>query len=78
MNNSSSEKKIFLITGTSKGIGRHLAEYYLDEGNYVVGCSRSKSDLVNERYTHFEKDVAKEADILEIFKFIFRKIFNEI
>jgi 3-oxoacyl-[acyl-carrier protein] reductase len=77
MNNSSSEKKIFLISGTSKGIGRHLAEYYLDEGNYVVGCSRSKSDLVNERYTHFEKDVAKEADILEIFKFI-RKQYKRI
>jgi len=77
MHNFSSDKKVFLITGTSKGIGRYLAEYYLNSGNYVVGCSRSKSDLVNDRYTHFEKDVANEADVLEIFKFI-RKQYKRI
>jgi 3-oxoacyl-[acyl-carrier protein] reductase len=77
MKNSSSEKKVFLITGTSRGIGRYLAEYYLNQGNYVVGCSRSKSNLVNDSYTHFEKDVAIEADILEIFKFI-RKQYQRI
>tara|TARA_R110001632_G_scaffold63318_2_gene151359 strand:+ start:11487 stop:12203 length:717 start_codon:yes stop_codon:yes gene_type:complete len=77
MNNSSSDKKVFLITGTSKGIGRYLADYYLNEGNYVIGCSRSKSDLVKDDYTHFEKDIANEDDILEIFRFI-RKEYKRI
>ncbi|WP_025665444.1 SDR family NAD(P)-dependent oxidoreductase [Aquimarina megaterium] len=77
MNNFSLDKKIFLITGTSKGIGRYLAEYYLKDGNYVIGCSRSKSDLVNDKYTHFEKDVANETDVLEIFRFI-RKHYKRI
>ena len=77
MTTYSLKKKIFLITGTSRGIGRYLAEYYLNKGNYVIGCSRSKSDLVNSDYTHFQKDIAKEADILEIFKFI-RKQFKRI
>ena len=77
MISSSKKKKIFLITGTSRGIGRYLAEYYINQGNYVVGCSRSKSNLVNDNYTHFEKDITNEADILEIFKFI-RKQYQRI
>ena len=77
MKNFSSKKNIILITGTSRGIGRYLAEYYLNKGNYVIGCSRSKSDLVDDDYTHFQKDISKEADILEIFKFI-RKQYRRI
>lgn len=77
MNNSSSDKKVFLITGTSKGIGRYLAQYYLNDGNYVIGCSRSKSDLVNDNYTHLEKDIANETEILEVFRFI-RKEYKRI
>ena len=31
-----------IITGTSKGIGKFLAEYYLEKGDNVFGCSRGK------------------------------------
>lgn len=65
-----SNKKIILITGTRKGIGRNLAEYYLKKDNIVVGCSRGDSDLENENYKHFNCDVSQEKDVLEIFKFI--------
>lgn len=60
--------KIILITGTRKGIGRILAEYYLSMGHIVIGCSRENSDLINDNYKHFNCDVSEEKDVLEIFK----------
>jgi 3-oxoacyl-[acyl-carrier protein] reductase len=51
---------VVLITGTRKGIGRYLAEYYLDRGYRVVGCSRAESDLEHDRYQHHCVDVEDE------------------
>jgi 3-oxoacyl-[acyl-carrier protein] reductase len=59
--------RALLISGTSKGIGRFLAEYYLDAGYRVIGCSRSPSDLVNERYRHFCLDVSDEPAVRKMF-----------
>lgn len=58
---------VTLITGTSKGIGRHLAEHYLALGHYVVGCSRTKSNVSHERYTHACLDVRDGRAVLELF-----------
>lgn len=49
-----------IITGTRKGIGRYLTEFYLAKGYSVSGCSREESDLVHEKYTHYCLDVADE------------------
>lgn len=68
MNNP--KKQVVLITGTSRGIGRYLAQYYLEMGYLVVGCSRNKSDLVNDYYKHFELDISEEEGILRMFKYI--------
>lgn len=57
---------ITLITGTRKGLGRLLVEYYLERGHYVVGCSRGATDLLHARYQHFEADVADEAAVRRI------------
>ena len=46
-----------LISGTRKGIGRALAEHYLDRGFRVVGCSRRPSELQREGYEHHCLDV---------------------
>ena len=58
--------KIVLITGTRKGIGRYLSEYYLERGFIVVGCSRGESDLSHPRYEHFCIDVADERAVIEM------------
>lgn len=58
---------VTLITGTRKGIGRHLAEHYLAHGHRVVGCSREPSDLVHERYRHVTTDVVDEAGVKALF-----------
>lgn len=61
---------VTLITGTSKGIGKGLAEHYLNEGHIVIGCSRSNTDIAHENYTHFNADISNEKDILPIFTYI--------
>jgi 3-oxoacyl-[acyl-carrier protein] reductase len=68
-----SDTKIMLITGTRKGIGRYLAEYYLERGYQVIGCSRSDSDLQREAYTYFALDVADEAAVIDMFSSISSK-----
>lgn len=64
---SLSVQQVILITGARKGIGRSLAEHYLNQGHSVVGCSRKNSDLSHADYTHFCLDVADEAAIREMF-----------
>jgi len=56
----SERKPIVLVTGTSRGIGRHLAEHYLSAGCRVIGCSRGESDLAAEGYEHHRLDIADE------------------
>ena len=52
--------RVFLITGTRKGIGRFISEHFLSLGNTVIGCSRSDTDLKHDNYTHFCLDVSDE------------------
>lgn len=66
-------KKVVLITGTRKGIGRFLAEYYINSGYFVVGCSRGDSDFLHENYKHFCADVTDELEVKKIFNFISRE-----
>jgi 3-oxoacyl-[acyl-carrier protein] reductase len=51
---------VLIVTGARKGIGRFLAEHYLEQGYRVAGCSREDSDLEHERYAHWCLDVADE------------------
>ncbi len=52
--------KIIVITGTSKGIGKAMALYYLNKNFVVAGCSRSSSSIDDENYRHFELDITDE------------------
>ncbi len=62
--------KIVLITGTSKGIGRYLAEYYLQKNFKVIGCSRSICTLNHENYDHIYGDVSLEKDVKKTVRLI--------
>ena len=59
-------KKTILITGTRKGIGKELAEYYLGLGCNVVGCSRGSGTIKNANYKHYELDVSNEKDVVKM------------
>jgi 3-oxoacyl-[acyl-carrier protein] reductase len=52
-----------VITGTRKGIGRHLAYYYAERGFRVHGCSRKPVDYSLEGYTHYCLDVCDEPEV---------------
>ena len=66
------DNPVTLITGTSKGIGRHLAEHYLRIGHQVVGCSRHGCDISEAGYKHFTLDVAGEEEVGGLFSSIRR------
>ena len=66
-------QKVIIITGTSKGIGRHLSEYYLAKNHFVCGCSRGDSDIKEDKYSHFCLDVADEKAVKEMVASIRRK-----
>jgi len=62
--------KTILITGTSKGIGHYLANYYLDKGYKVIGCSRRDSDINHINFTGFCLDVTNEKAVKNMFSSI--------
>ena len=66
-------KKVMVITGTRKGIGRYLSEYYLDKGFVVNGCDLFESDLKHNNYEHFCLDVADENAVKKMVSGIARK-----
>ena len=61
------DHKVMLITGTRKGIGRYLAEYYAVREYHVIGCSRGAVDYEMENYFHFCADVSDEAAVIRLF-----------
>lgn len=61
-----SAPRVILITGTSRGIGLGLAEYYLANGDIVCGCSRAPAALQHPRYTHASLDVSDEPAVIDM------------
>lgn len=55
-----------LITGTSSGIGKGCAEYFLKEGHQVYGFDKKESAIQNENYIHFCLDIREKASYPEL------------
>lgn len=49
-----------LVTGTSQGIGRAIAELFLSKGHDVVGIDRCEAVIVDDKYAHVVCDVRDE------------------
>lgn len=69
------EKPVALVTGTRTGVGRHIAQWFMQRGYDVVGCSRKALDWEpdNTRYTHFGTDVTSEEQVKTLFGEITRR-----
>lgn len=57
-----------LITGTSRGLGKALAERFLNSGLAVFGCSRQASTIDHSDYVHFVVDVGDESSVVSMIK----------
>ena len=57
-----------LITGTSRGIGKHLVHHYSQAGYQVFGCSRTPIDYELPNYQHHCVDVSDEVGAKQLFR----------
>jgi NAD(P)-dependent dehydrogenase (short-subunit alcohol dehydrogenase family) len=55
-----------LITGTSQGIGKAIAEHFLAKGHDVIGIDRQEASLTEGHYTHIICDIRNIDDLPEI------------
>ena len=62
-----------IITGTRKGIGKYLAEYYANKEFQVIGCSRGDVDFELDNYQHFCLDVSDEDLVKNMFSDVRRE-----
>ena len=46
-----------LITGTSQGIGKALAELFLAGSHVVIGIDRQCASISHKNYTHYQLDI---------------------
>jgi 3-oxoacyl-[acyl-carrier protein] reductase len=70
---SSGEKKVVLVTGTRKGIGRFLSEHLVKSGYIVEGCSREAAGWALPNYTHHRVDVTDETQVKKMIADIGRR-----
>jgi 3-oxoacyl-[acyl-carrier protein] reductase len=62
-----------LITGSRKGIGKALCQYYLSQAWEVEGVSRGASSIDHVNYRHHQADVADEKAAAAIFRLLSRE-----
>jgi 3-oxoacyl-[acyl-carrier protein] reductase len=67
------DKPVMIITGTRKGIGNYLAEYYTHKGFYIIGCSRENIDFELDNYQHYCLDISDEPSVKKMFAEIRKK-----
>ena len=60
-------ERVALVTGSSRGVGRLIAEHFLKQGATVIGVSRGGSDLTHKAYRHCQADVSDAAAVQALF-----------
>lgn len=55
-----------LITGTSQGIGKAIAEKFLQENHKVIGIDRQEAGIKYRSYTHYRLDIREYDELPDI------------
>ncbi len=54
---------LVVITGSSRGLGKALALFFLKKNYIVVGSSRGESDIQGKNYHHYKLDIGNESSV---------------
>ena len=72
-------KKVVIITGSSRGIGKSIAEKF-SKGDYMVYINSNRSEregkVIAKKFkniSYIRADVSKESEVLRLFKTVMRK-----
>lgn len=68
MNSLNYLNKNVLITGTSRGVGFEIANYFLENGAIVIGLSRGEPTIEHGNYKHYSVDLSDPDSIVTCFK----------
>lgn len=59
--------KHVLVTGSRRGVGRLIAEYFLQQGATVTGFARGEATYEHPSYSHFQVDIGDPAAVHKSF-----------
>lgn len=71
------ENKIVCVTGSSRGVGKLVAEYFLTQGATVVGISRGQVETTTPNFHPMQADISNAEDVKKVFSFI-KTTFNRL
>ena len=66
--NIDKEKKVYLVTGSSSGLGKSFVRAIIERGDYVVATARNKATLMDlkEQIMVLELDVTNKGQIRQV------------
>lgn len=69
---------VFIVTGSTNGIGQALVKQLLDDNKVVYGIARSESKFEHSNYHHFLLDLAKTEQLAEVVEELMKEVMKDV